>query len=127
MAENARSNFNLQHALSCKKGGFISIRHNQIPNITASLLKETCKDVRVEPTLQQLTGENFNSKSAIITEEARLDISARGFWNAGQTAFFDIRVFNPNASRYGKTEISKCYEMNEKEKKKNYNERILHK
>ena len=97
------SNFNLQHALSCKKGGFISIRHNQIRNITASLLKETCKDVRVEPTLQQLTGENFNSRSAIITEEARLHISARGFWNAGQTAFFDIRVFNPNASRYGKT------------------------
>ena len=119
------SNFNLQHALSCKKGGFISIRHNQIRNITASLLKETSKDVRVEPILQQLTGENFNSRSAIITEEARLDISACGFWNAGQTAFFDIRVFNPNASRYGKTEISKCYEMNEKEKKKNYNERIL--
>ena len=69
------SNFNLQHALSCKKGGFISIRHNQIRNITASLLKETCKDVRVEPTLQQLTGENFNSRSAIITEEARLLVS----------------------------------------------------
>ena len=73
------SNFNLQHALSCKKGGFISIRHNQIRNITASLLKEVCKDVRVELTLQQLTGENFNSRSAIITEEARLNISARGF------------------------------------------------
>ena len=81
--------------------------------------------MRVEPTLQQLTGENFNSRSAIITEEARLDISTRGFWNAGQTAFFDIRVFNPNASRYGKTEISKCHEMNEKEKKKSYNKRIL--
>ena len=81
--------------------------------------------MRVEPTLQQLTGENFSARSAIITEEARFDISPRGFWNARQTAFFDIRVFNTNASRYGKTEISKCYEMNEKEKKKNYNERIL--
>ena len=96
-----------------KKGGFISIRHNQVRNITASLLNETCKDVRIEPTLQKLTGENLQARTANVSDEARLDVSARGFWNAGQTAFFDIRVFNPNASRYGKTEISNCYEINE--------------
>ena len=49
--------FDVQHALSCKKGGFVSLRHNHIRNITSILLKEVCKDVRVEPQLQQLTGE----------------------------------------------------------------------
>ena len=40
-------------------------------------------------------------------------------------AFFDVRVFNPNAKRYVKQDISKTYELNEKEKKRLYNERII--
>ena len=116
--------FDIQHALSCKKGGFVSLRHNHVRNITAALLKEVCKDVRVEPQLQQLTGETFNS-SAVTGNEARLDICARSFWEAGQIAFFDVRVFNPTAKRYANQEISKSYDINEKEKKKLYNERIL--
>ena len=36
-----------------------------------------------------------------------------------------MRVFNPNATRYAKLELSKSYEINEKEKKKCYNERIM--
>ena len=34
--------FSVQHALSCPKGGFPSIRHNELRDLTASLLKETC-------------------------------------------------------------------------------------
>ena len=37
--------FDLQHALSCKKGDFISLRHNLMRNITSSLPSEVCKDV----------------------------------------------------------------------------------
>ena len=40
-------------------------------------------------------------------------------------AFFDVRVFNPTAKRYANQEISKTYEVNEREKNKQYNERIL--
>ena len=40
-------------------------------------------------------------------------------------AFFDVRVFNPNARRYAKQELSKTYQLNEKEKKRLYNERIM--
>ena len=32
--------FTMHHALSCKKGGFISKLHNQIRNSTASMLSE---------------------------------------------------------------------------------------
>jgi len=59
------------------------------------------------------------------SDGARLDIGARGFWTSGQKAFFDVRVFNPLAKRYRNTELKKCYAINEKEKKKSYNERIL--
>ena len=37
--------FTVEHALSCTNGGFVSIRHNSIRNITAILLKEVCHDV----------------------------------------------------------------------------------
>ena len=32
-------------------------------------------------------------------------------------AFFDVRVFNPTAKQYVNQEISKTYEVNEREKK----------
>ena len=117
--------FDVEHALSCKKGGFVTIRHNEIRDVTARMLKEVTNDVRVEPPLQKLTGEKFESNSANQSDDARLDISARGFWISGQKAFFDVRVFNPLAKRYRNTNLQKCYEQNEKEKKKKYNERVL--
>ena len=49
-----------------------------------------------------------------------LEVSA-----TGQMAFFDVRVFNPIARRYVNQKLSKTYEINEKEKKKHYNERVL--
>ena len=39
------SKFDLEHALSCKKGGFVPLRHNILRNMTAKMLTETCKDV----------------------------------------------------------------------------------
>ena len=106
------------------KGGFISLRHNHLRKITATLLKEVCKGIPVEPQLQELTAEILRP-STIAGNETRLDICATGFWEAGQMAFFDVRVFNPTATRYVNQEISKTYEVNEREKKKLYNERIL--
>ena len=115
----------LDHALSCKKGGFISLRHNQIRDLTANLLKTICHDVLIEPTLQQLTRESLHERTANITDDARLDIATRGFWISGQRAFFDIRVFNRISRRYESQELNKAYEINEREKKRQYNERIL--
>ena len=39
----------------------------------------------------------FSEKTANISDQARADISARGFWLTGQLAFLDVRVFNPTA------------------------------
>ena len=41
------SNVDIQHAMSCKKGGFITIRHNDLRDLTANLLTELCKDVDI--------------------------------------------------------------------------------
>ena len=54
-----------------------------------------------------------------------VDIAARSFWVTEQMAFYDVRVFNPIARRCVHMDTSKAYQLNEKEKKRNYNERIL--
>ena len=40
-------------------------------------------------------------------------------------AFLNAMFFNSNAKRYANIELSNAYEINEKEKKRTYNERIL--
>ena len=116
-------NFDERHAMSCQKGGFISIRHDQIRDITCSLLKEVCSDVTKEPLLQPL--QEFNYKSANIEQEERVNISARGFWNRGQNSFFDIRVFNPLAPRYSGLSLDATHAKNERDKTRKYSERII--
>ena len=119
------SKFNLEHCMICKKGGFITLRHNSIRDLTASMLREVCTDVGIEPPLIELSGENFELKSTKTGAEIRTDIRARGFWTKGQQAFFDVRVFDPNASSHLNQTMQQCYAKNENEKKRNYNERIM--
>ena len=51
--------FSVEHALSCSGGGFPSVRHNEIRDITATLLTEVCNDVCVEPDLQPLMSDQL--------------------------------------------------------------------
>ena len=51
--------FSVQHAMPCKKGGFVIQRHNELRDVTAKLLSEVCVDVEVEPPLIKLTGEDL--------------------------------------------------------------------
>ena len=69
----------MDHALSsCKKGGFITLRHNQIRDLTANLLKIIYYEVLIETTLQQLTGKSRHETTSNITDEVRVDIATRG-------------------------------------------------
>lgn len=117
--------YTIQHALSCKKGGFVTLRHNEVRDLTGMLLEEVCKDVRKEPMLMELNGEQLRQTTANKRPEARFDISAAGFWTPGQRVFLDVRVFDLNAQRHRNLHLQKCYKRNEDEKKRTYNERVL--
>ena len=90
----------------------------------ANLLKDICHDVQVEPRLQILTGEILNS-GANSSDEARLDVSVRGFWQRGQRAFYDVRVFSPFAKSHLNQKLETAFRSNEKEKKRQYNQRVI--
>ena len=86
----------VEHALSCLLGGFPSIRHNVIHDLTANLMAEDCHNVSIEPTLQPITGETYCALSANTEDGARSGIAADGFWGSRfERTFFDVRVFNP--------------------------------
>ena len=92
------SKFSVEHALSCAMGGYPSIRHNEIRNLTATLLTEVCNDVCIEPELQPVTDEVLMGATANLQDGARLDIAANGFWGGTfERTYFDVRVFNPHA------------------------------
>ena len=91
----------------------------------AEMMSEVCHNVCIEPPLQPLSGESFTHAPATTEDEARLDISAQGFWgNRYQRAFFDVRVFNPNAPTYRKLQLPSAYRKHEREKQRKYEQRI---
>ena len=117
--------YSIEHALTCKIGGFVNIRHNEIRDFTAELLSEVCNDVSVEPLLTPLTGETFRYKTANTEDHARLDVSARGVWVKGSKAFCDVRVFNPLARSYSNLTLKASHKSNEDSKKREYKDRVI--
>ena len=106
--------------MTCKKGGYVIQRHNEIRDTIAHTLDDVCHDVKIEPQLLPLTGEHLNRR-ANKSNEARLDVSAVGFWTRGDRAFFDVRVF----IKYRQQKLDKSLASNEQEKKKVYNQRVI--
>ena len=48
--------FNVDHAIVCKRGGFIIQHHNELRDLEVEMLKMVCSHVEEEPVLQELTG-----------------------------------------------------------------------
>ena len=62
--------------------------------------------------------------SANRRDDARADIRATCFGGRQQCAFFDVRVFHPNAQSYHHSSISSLYRRHEQAKKREYGDRI---
>ena len=119
------SSFTVSHALTCKKGGFIHERHDNVKDTLTKLLSRVCKDVQSEPHLIPITKERFDLKSANCTDEARLDIKAKGFWTRGQTAYFDVRITHVNSSNQAGLPTAKIFRNHELAKRREYLQRVL--
>ena len=101
------------------------MRHNEIRDITETLLSEVCHGVSKEPQLQPLSGENLSHASANREEGARLDVVMYGFWGGRfEKAFIDVRVFNPSAKSNQTASFTSVYRRHEQEKKRSYEQRI---
>ena len=69
----------IEHGLSCPFGGFSSICHSELCDITAAFLSEVCHNVGIEPLLQPLFGEQFHYRTANVEDCSRFDVSVDSF------------------------------------------------
>ena len=111
--------YDIVPALSCKKGGFISQRYDDIKSILALCLGSNCKIVMVEPDSIPVSKEIFTLKSTNVEKEARLDIKANSFYRRRQTAFFNVRVVHVNTESYKDKDTNAIFCQHENEKKRN--------
>ena len=117
---------NVNHALICKLGGYIYLRHNNLRDTAAELRRSNgiCKDVETEPALIPLSGEVL-PPGTTRKEDAKLDVCARNLWAPLAKAFVDIRVLHPQAPSNGNKSIPAMYRAHELEKKRKYNARVI--
>ena len=108
----------VDHALCCMKGGYTVMRHNNVRDTEAALLREVCKDVTIEPPL-------IPSKE--LGDRSSLDVGARGLWSGLEKTLFDVRIFHPGAVSYQNRNLDSIYKAHEKEKKDKYLNHVLQK
>ena len=95
------------------------MRHNQLRDTVASIMKEVCHDVKVEPNLipidrgQDLTNYRFSREG-----NERLDVSGRGVWSPFDCTFVDIEVTHPNCQSNRNLPLQQIFRQHEREKKK---------
>ena len=80
--------------------------------------------MEVEPHLHPVNGVRFRP-SVNVSEEARLDVRARGFWRNGQNAFLDVCLTNAEADSQIDRTVSAILRTHETKKKTAYNTRII--
>ena len=90
------------------------MRHNNIRDFEAKLLKEVCRDVRIEPELMPIGAETLSRNTA---DKARLDVSAVGIWSPMERTFLDVRVLHPNSASYIDKTPEQINIQHEREKK----------
>ena len=100
------------------------MRHNEVRDITATLLTELCHGVTTEPSLQPLSGESMSHRSAITEDGAQLDVTMYGFGGGKfEKAFVDVRVINSSTqSNHGS--LSTVCRKHEQEKRSKYDQRV---
>ena len=79
----------------------------------------------VSVVFQPVLNKTGYAATAILTDDARLDVRARGFWREGQNAFFDVRITNANSTSQQNSTIKSVLRKHETEKKRNYNRRVM--
>ena len=76
------------------------------------MLNIVCHDVQVEPVLKELMAEVL-TRGTNQAPDARLDVHTCGPWDRQGSAFFDVRVFHPNAESYKDLTIQQLYRKHE--------------
>jgi hypothetical protein len=113
------------HANVCKRGGFVKRRSDDLADEIADIEAGVFYGVEVEPSFQQLTGEQIDKyKTAKNEDEAKADIKAHSVWTKNDINFQDVRISYPFAQSYLDMSPIKLHRKNESEKNRGVVQRI---
>jgi len=134
MCDGCGETFTVEHALNCKKGGFVGIRHDDCRDEFGDLCSKALTSARVttEPMIhyggnervtRQTNGASNtsnNNNSSTHGEEQRGDLGVHGFHTRQMTTIFDFVITNTDGPSYGRQPSKKVLERAEKRKKDKY-------
>jgi hypothetical protein len=128
--EGCQQRFTVEHAMSCKKGGLVLLRHNDLSSEWQALCAQALSPSAVsdEPLIHNGQGQQVRGAGVQRTEplpEIRGDVSAHGFWSRGTSAIFDIRVTDTECPSQRGMESKVILSRHEEEKKKKYLEHCV--
>ena len=122
----------VEHALSCKTGGLVHIRHDDVAGEWSHLCALAFSDGRVErePKIYSSVGrlarevgdtvEGTGEQGTVQITEERGDVGCHGFWQRGRFAIFDVRITDTEARSARGRDFLKVLAAQEKEKKDKY-------
>jgi hypothetical protein len=120
--DGCEAKFTVDHALSCKKGGLVLLRHNDVAaewhTLCAAAL--TPSAVSDEPLILIGRDATAQSNSTEPPPDLRGDVAAHGFWKRGTTAIFDIRVTDTDGPSARGLDPAKILKRHEKAKRDKY-------
>jgi hypothetical protein len=120
--DGCNERFTVEHAMACKKGGLVLLRHNDVAaewhQLCASAL--TPSAVSDEPLILTGRDDTGGTGPVAITPDLRGDVAAHGFWKRGTMAIFDIRVTDTDAPSYRGQDPHKILKKHEREKRTKY-------
>ena len=128
----------VEHAMQCKKGGLVHIRHDDLGKEFAYLAGCALSHTRVErePLIHSSVGRRAREvaaeegeadptptpqqQSTSDTDETGGDVGIHGFWERGRQAVFDFRVTDTDCRSYRHKDPKQVLTDQEKEKKDKY-------
>ena len=72
------------------------MRHNRVRDLEATLMKEVCHNVQIEPQLLPI--ENEGQRTGNTAEKSRLDVSGVGVWGEYEKNLFGYKDYAPQFS-----------------------------
>ena len=117
------------HAITCRTGGFPTVRHNAITkNLAVMALDAGYKDVELEPTLLPLNDEKLDPNNRSLYRgnggNGGPDLRIGSTTLDGKDTLFDVSLLNPYARSYKDKSSKQLFRMAEQKKRNKYNVRV---
>ena len=118
--DGCHGTFSKGHALSCKKGGLVLLRHNDLRDELAALASKalTPSSVREEPRIYPIRSQT--SVDEPVVKDARGDVLIRGLFQRATDCILDVKVSDLDAKSYSKRAPAAALRSLERAKKRQY-------